>query len=78
MFDEIKDTPVIILNGFDSDQINKLMKAIKNVEGLPRIIFATTTKTNVEWKIGDLIKELKQEDAEVKKALREALEKKSE
>ncbi|KAF2956489.1 DUF3783 domain-containing protein [Marinitoga sp. 38H-ov] len=76
MFDEIKDTPVIILNGFDSEQINKLMKAVKSIDGLPRIIFATTTKTNVEWKIGDLIKELKQEDAEVKKALREALQKK--
>lgn len=76
MYEEVKDTPVIVLNGFNSDEINKIMRAIKNVEGLPRIIFATTTKTNVNWKIGDLIKELTQEDFEVKKALKEALNKK--
>jgi hypothetical protein len=76
MYDEVKDTPVIILNGFNSDEINKIMRAIKNVEGLPRIIFATTTKTNVNWKMGDLIKELTQEDFEVKKALKEASNKK--
>ncbi|WP_129408202.1 DUF3783 domain-containing protein [Marinitoga lauensis] len=75
MFDEVKDTPVIILNGFNSEEINKIMKAIKNVDGLPRIIFATTTKTNVNWKIGDLINELKNEDFEVKKALKKALSK---
>ncbi|GAB6189446.1 hypothetical protein JCM30566_11850 [Marinitoga arctica] len=76
MFDEVKDTPVIILNGFNSEEINKIMKAIKNIEGLPRIIFAATTKTNVRWTIEDLIKELKQEDIEVKKALKKALENK--
>ncbi|OQY10259.1 MAG: hypothetical protein B6I29_01865 [Marinitoga sp. 4572_148] len=76
MFDEVKDTPVIILNGFNNDEINKIMRAIKNVEGLPRIIFATTTKTNVNWKIGDLINELKQEDMEVKKALKKTLNEK--
>ncbi|KLO22399.1 hypothetical protein X275_06170 [Marinitoga sp. 1197] len=74
MFDKIKETPVIILNGFTSDEINKIMKAIKNVEGLPRIIFATTTETNINWTIKDLINELKQEDIEVKKALKKAIE----
>ncbi|SHE88939.1 protein of unknown function [Marinitoga hydrogenitolerans DSM 16785] len=76
MYDEVKDTPVIILNGFNSDEINKIMKTIKNVDDLPRIIFATTTKTNVNWKIGDLINELRKEDLEVKKALKKALENK--
>ncbi|AEX85146.1 hypothetical protein XO10_03590 [Marinitoga sp. 1135] len=77
MYDEIKDTPTIILNGFSSEEINKIMKAIKNTEGLPRIIFATTTKVNVNWTIGDLIKELKNEDIEVKKALKKAMEDKN-
>ncbi|KLO24885.1 MULTISPECIES: DUF3783 domain-containing protein [unclassified Marinitoga] len=74
MFDKIKETPVIILNGFTGDEINKIMKAIKNVEGMPRIIFATTTETNINWTIKDLINELKQEDIEVKKALKKAIE----
>lgn len=67
MYDEIKDIPTIIINGMDKKQILKIMKTIKNMEDLPKnIIFASVTPVSSQWTVEELIKELKQEDIEMK------------
>jgi hypothetical protein len=44
------------------------MKTVKNMENLPEnIIFASITPTSSQWTVEELIKELKQEDIEMKK-----------
>jgi len=68
MYDEIKNIPTIILNGMSKEQILSIMKTVKNMENLPKnIIFASVTPTSSQWTIEELIKELKQEDIEMKK-----------
>ncbi|MDN5343147.1 MAG: hypothetical protein PWP28_2022 [Oceanotoga sp.] len=67
MYDEIKDIPAIIMNGLTNQQVLKIMRAIKDIDGLPKTIFATVTPTSSQWKLEDLVKELQQEDIEMKK-----------
>ncbi|PNR95843.1 DUF3783 domain-containing protein [Petrotoga sp. 9PWA.NaAc.5.4] len=68
MYEEIKDIPTIIINGMNKEQILSIMKTIKNMDNLPKnIIFASVTPISSQWKVEDLIKELKQEDIEMKK-----------
>ncbi len=68
MYDDIKNIPTIIINGMSKEQILRIMKTIKNMENLPEnIIFASITPTSSQWTVEELIKELKQEDLEMKK-----------
>ncbi|HBT50528.1 MAG TPA: DUF3783 domain-containing protein [Petrotoga sp.] len=68
MYEDIKNIPTIIINGMSKEQILRIMKAIKNMENLPEnIIFASITPTSSQWTVEELIKELKQEDLEMKK-----------
>ncbi|RLL82784.1 hypothetical protein CN13_03720 [Petrotoga sp. HKA.pet.4.5] len=68
MYDDIKNIPTIIINGMSKEQILRIMKTIKNMENLPEnIIFASITPTSSQWTVEELIKELKQEDIEMKK-----------
>ncbi|MBL5980866.1 hypothetical protein NAAC61_01455 [Petrotoga sp. 8T1HF07.NaAc.6.1] len=68
MYEDIKNIPTIIINGMSKEQILRIMKAIKNMENLPEnIIFASITPTSSQWTVEELIKELKQEDIEMKK-----------
>ncbi|ABX31863.1 conserved hypothetical protein [Petrotoga mobilis SJ95] len=68
MYEDIKNIPTIIINGMSKEQILKIMKTIKNMENLPEnIIFASITPTSSQWTVEELIKELKQEDIEMKK-----------
>jgi hypothetical protein len=53
--------PVIIMSGLENKQILQIMKTIKNLEDIPEIVFASTTPTNVEWKLKDLINEVNKE-----------------
>ncbi|KUK82638.1 DUF3783 domain-containing protein [Petrotoga sp. SL27] len=67
MYEDIKDIPTILINGMSKEQILRIMKAIKNMENLPEnIIFASVTPTSSQWTVEELIKELKQEDIEMK------------
>ena len=50
---------VIIHEG--EKNIRRVMSRVKSLQ-LGRIIYATTTPTSLEWKLGDLIKELEEED----------------
>jgi len=67
MQEEKNTSPVIIMNGLNNEQTLKVMKAVKSIEGIPRIIFASTTQTSLEWKVKDLLQELKAEDDEFRK-----------
>ncbi|PNR96431.1 MULTISPECIES: DUF3783 domain-containing protein [Petrotoga] len=67
MYEDIKNIPTIIINGMSKEQILRIMKVIKDMENLPEnIIFASVTPTSSQWTVEELIKELKQEDIEMK------------
>lgn len=57
----------IIMDGFSNEQILKILKAIKHLEDMPEIIFATVTETSRRWTVEELIKELNLEHEEMKK-----------
>ncbi|MGM0640986.1 MAG: DUF3783 domain-containing protein [Thermotogota bacterium] len=67
MYENIKDKPTIIVNGLSNKQLLEVMKKVKEIEGLPEIIFASVTPTSCEWTVTDLINELTAEHAEMKK-----------
>lgn len=55
---------VILLHGFEGDALAHAVRAIK--AALPEsasIAFASTTETNVAWKVGDLIEHVSEEHA---------------
>ncbi|MEK6835409.1 MAG: DUF3783 domain-containing protein [Nanoarchaeota archaeon] len=60
---------VIILNGFSDSQLNSFIDFYKK-SNLPKAIFATVTKISKEFKVKDLLKELKKERRMMKKNVR--------
>ena len=53
---------VIFINGFTQDETLEIMRAVKSVIKNPAdTAFAMGTETNREWKIKDLIAEVRQE-----------------
>lgn len=60
----LSDTVICIFNGMVKDEIFALMKNFKENYSV-EWIFATTTETNMNWKMGDLILELKMEHKEM-------------
>ncbi|BBE30685.1 hypothetical protein OSSY52_08260 [Tepiditoga spiralis] len=63
----MSDISTIIMDGFTNEQTLKIMRAIKSLEGMPEIIFATVTETSKKWTVEELIKELNLEHEEMKK-----------
>jgi hypothetical protein len=66
------DTPVVLLHGFSNDQAVALMRAAKKAAadaGIdPALIaFATTTPTNIEWKVAELLTEVAEEHEYMRK-----------
>ncbi len=64
--------PVILLHGFSNDQAVAVMRAAKKAAaetGLDptHIAFATTTPTNLEWKLKDTLAEVAEEHEYMKK-----------
>jgi hypothetical protein len=64
-------TPVVLLHGFSNDQALALLRAVKRAApeaGLDPagIAFATSTPTNLDWKLGDLVEEVAGEHAYLK------------
>ena len=57
---------VIILNGFSDRQLNNFINLYKNNK-LPETIFAIVTKTSKNFKVKDLLRELKKEKRLLKK-----------
>lgn len=60
------DNPVVFLHGFSDTLLFDMVKAVKKAAretGIDpdSIAFASSTPVNMEWKIKDLIRELRQE-----------------
>jgi hypothetical protein len=58
----MKDQKIILLHGFKPEEALAAMKALK--AALPSAgdaAFATTTETNLGWKLGDLIEHISEE-----------------
>jgi len=58
---------VIIMHNFEKAEISKLLKVIREAFPDKEFIFASTTPTNLEWRVQDLIGELKKEHEEFRK-----------
>uniref|UniRef100_A0A7C3I546 DUF3783 domain-containing protein n=1 Tax=Gracilinema caldarium TaxID=215591 RepID=A0A7C3I546_9SPIR len=66
------DNPVIVMHGFSHEQMIAIMRAAKaaakemGVDPLS-IAFSSSTPTNMEWKLKDLIAEVREEHEYMKK-----------
>ena len=66
------DNPVILMHGFSHEQMIVIMRAAKTaakelgVDPLS-IAFTSSTPTNMEWKLKDLIAEVREEHEYMKK-----------
>jgi len=67
---------VIIMHNFEKGEVSKLLKVIREAFPDKEFIFASTTPTNLEWKVQDLIGELKKEHEEFKKMKEQSQENK--
>ena len=55
---------VIYFHGFERDDVFKIIKAIKGSVSKPgEIAFSTSTPTNLEWKIKDMVAEVREDHA---------------
>lgn len=53
---------VIIMNGFSTEEIDTILKTLKQALSDPQdIMFAMTTKTSVEMKLRDLIEDMSED-----------------
>ncbi|NOY23003.1 MAG: DUF3783 domain-containing protein [Acidobacteria bacterium] len=67
-FEKLKEQPVILFHGFSGEQLNALIDTLKHSPAFAgNIIMATTTPTSVQWRIKDLLLELSEERAALKK-----------
>ncbi len=57
----------ILLSGFSNDEIKELLNCYRKNKKLPETIFASVTKTALNWKVKDWLKELQAEHEEFKK-----------
>lgn len=60
------NNPVVFLHGFDRDQLLAVMRAAKAAAAQAGmdpadIAFSSSTPTNLEWKVKDLVKEVREE-----------------
>ena len=62
----IEKTPIFIMHDVPREKLGDVMKAVKSVLGRD-VIFSITTDTNLEWKVKDLLEELRKEHEEMKK-----------
>jgi hypothetical protein len=69
----MSDQKVVILHGFKPEEAMTAMRALK--AALPsggEAAFATTTDTNLRWKVGDLIDHISEEHRQFKGMPRKA------
>lgn len=60
----LRPAKVIYLHGFEKDDLFKVIRAIKaEVDNPGEIAFSTSTPTNLEWKIKDMIAEVREDHA---------------
>ena len=66
------DTPVVLMHGFTNEQALAVMRAARKAAGEAgadpaSIAFATTTPTNAEWKVSELLSEVAEEHEYMRK-----------
>lgn len=58
------DERVVMIHGFSREETVMIMRAIKSaVQDPAGVAFTTTTPTNLEWKVKELIGEVREEHA---------------
>ncbi|MDA3939051.1 MAG: DUF3783 domain-containing protein [Spirochaetia bacterium] len=63
----LRPAKVIYFHGFERDDVFKIIKAIKGSVSNPgEIAFSTATPTNLEWKIKDMVAEVREDHAFIK------------
>jgi hypothetical protein len=68
-----KDFRAVILHGFSDEEAVAIMRAVKTLGfGIPTPAFATTTPTNLGWKMDELLKHLAAEHAAMKERMKKA------
>ncbi len=56
------DGKMILLHGFSRDELGSVMAAVKAAVADPgEIAFAVTTAANIQWKVGELVTEVRGE-----------------
>jgi hypothetical protein len=59
------DQKIVLLHGFSRDEVLAAMRALKEaVPAFGDAAFATTTPTNMDWKLGDLIGHIGEEHSQ--------------
>ena len=65
---ESENDKVVLLHGFSDEQALKAMRAVKAAfEGKEDIAFCVSTPTNAQWKVSDLVKDVRQDHEYLKK-----------
>ena len=73
----LRPAKVIYFHGFERDDVFKIIKAIKaSVSNPGEIAFSTSTPTNLEWKIKDMVAEVREDHAFFKEQEKKKKEKK--
>ena len=58
------NTRIVVLHGFEEEAMLAVMRAVKGALPDPgSVAFASTTPTNLEWKVGDLVEHIGEEHA---------------
>ncbi|WP_018963578.1 DUF3783 domain-containing protein [Coprothermobacter platensis] len=57
----------VLLHGFSDEELSKVMKACRAALPEKEFVFAVTTPTNMQWKVGDLMEEVVKEHEFMKK-----------
>jgi len=68
MEEEKKDERMVLLHGFNNQEAVAIMRAVKSVIEDPQgVAFSVTTPTNIQWQVGQLIREVREEHEYMKK-----------
>ncbi len=58
------DGKVIVIHGFEREKVFEIMKAVKSsVENPSEIAFSVSTPANLEWKLKDIIQDVREDHA---------------
>ncbi|MFO7848425.1 MAG: DUF3783 domain-containing protein [Spirochaetia bacterium] len=66
--EEQKDERMVLIHGFSREETVAIMRAAKTAVQDPQgVAFTTSTPSNLEWKLGDIISEVRQEHEYMRK-----------
>jgi hypothetical protein len=65
----MEEQKIVVLHGFSPEEAIAAMRALKAaIPGAQEAAFATTTETNMGWKLGDLIEHVAEEHRQYREA----------